>query len=161
MTKSFNRILVLGFYLCKNVHHKIHFERLQDFFVVVVAHIYPSVTGQRQTQTIGRSAHLSLHWLLRGWRIRTCLGVSGDPMLLCISSNCSPLNLVLVRSHQAKIIIVKRLLQGRSNVTRVRVEPRSWDQDHHKSDTLTHLATLPTVAWCCNVFANSGTECVN
>ena len=27
--------------------------------VVFVAHIYPPVTGQRQMQTIGRSAHIS------------------------------------------------------------------------------------------------------
>ena len=38
--------------------------------------------------------------------------------------NSYPLNLLLVRSHQAEIIIVKRLIQGRNNVTRVRVEPR-------------------------------------
>ena len=60
--------------------------------------------------------------------IRTCLGVSNDPMFLWISSNSCPLNLLLVRSHQAEIIIVKRLIQGRNNVTRVRVEPRSFDQ---------------------------------
>ena len=41
--------------------------------------------------------------------IRTCLGVSYDPMFLWISSNSCPLNLLLVRSHQAEIIIVKRL----------------------------------------------------
>ena len=37
-------------------------------FVVVVGHIYPPVNGQRQTPTVGRSAHFSLQWLLRGWR---------------------------------------------------------------------------------------------
>ena len=36
--------------------------------VVTVAHIYPLVTGQRQTLTTGRSAHFSLHWLLRDWK---------------------------------------------------------------------------------------------
>jgi len=44
------------------------------------------------------------------------------------------LNLLLVRSHQADIIIVKRLIQGRNNVyMRVgveRFEPRSRDCDH-------------------------------
>ena len=35
---------------------------------VVVARIYPPVTGQHQTLNIGRSAHFSLQWLLRGWR---------------------------------------------------------------------------------------------
>ena len=36
--------------------------------VVVVAHIYPPVTGQRQTLKIGRFAHFLLQWLLGGWR---------------------------------------------------------------------------------------------
>ena len=57
--------------------------------------------------------------------IRTCLG--GDPMLLWISSNSCALNLLLVRSHQAEIIIVKRLIQECNNVTREWVEPRSYD----------------------------------
>ena len=76
-------------------------------------------------------------------RIRTCLGVSDDPMFLWIFSNFCPLNLLLVRSHQAEIIIVKRLIQVRNNVTRVRVEPRSFDQGRHKNDAFTHSATLP------------------
>ena len=54
--------------------------------------------------------------------ILTCVGVSDDPMFLWISSNSCQLNLLLVRSHQAEIIIVKGLIQGRNNVTRVRVE---------------------------------------
>ena len=76
--------------------------------------------------------------------IRTCLGVSDDPMFLWISSNSCPLNLLLVRSHQAEIIIVKRLIQGRNSVTRVRVEPRSFDLSRRKNDAFTHSATLPT-----------------
>ena len=56
--------------------------------------------------------------------IRTCLGVSDDPMFVWISSNSCPLNLLLVRSHQAETIVVKRLIQGRINMTRVRVKPR-------------------------------------
>ena len=47
--------------------------------------------------------------------IRTCIGVSDDPKFPWISSNSFPLNLLLVRSHQAEIIIVKRLIQGRNN----------------------------------------------
>ena len=77
--------------------------------------------------------------------IRTCSGVSDDPMFVWISSNSCPLNLLLVRSHQAEIIIVKRLIQGRNNVTRVRVEPRSFDQGRRKNDAVTHSATLPTM----------------
>ena len=78
--------------------------------------------------------------------IRTCLGFSDDPMFLWISSNSCPLNLLLVRSHQAEIIIVKRLIQGRTSVTRVRVEPRSFDQGRRKNDAFTYSATLPTVS---------------
>ena len=77
--------------------------------------------------------------------IRTSLGVSDDPMFLWISSNSCPLNLLLVRSHQAEIIFVKRLIQGRNNVTRVRVEPRPFDQGRRKNDAFTHSATLPTL----------------
>ena len=70
--------------------------------VVVVAHIYPSVTGQHHTLPVAG--------------IRTCLEVSSDPMFLWISSNSCPLNLLLFRSHQADIIIVKRFVQGRNNI---------------------------------------------
>ena len=70
-------------------------------------------------------------------------------MFLWISSNPCPLNLLLVRSHQAEIIIVKRLIQGRNNVTRVRVEPRSFDQGRRTNDASTHSATLPTVSYNC------------
>ena len=80
--------------------------------------------------------------------IRTCLEVSDDPMFLWISSNSCPLNLLLVRSHQAEIIIVKRLIQGRNNVTRMQVEPRSFDQGRRKNDAFTHLATLLTGSLC-------------
>ena len=61
---------------------------------------------------------------------------------LRISSNSCPLNLLLVRSHQAEITIVKRLIQGHNNVTRVQVEPRSFDQCRRKNDAVTHSATL-------------------
>ena len=63
-------------------------------------------------------------------------------MFLWISSNSCPLNLLLVRIHQAEIIIVKRLIQGRYNVTTVRVEPKSRDQGRHKNNAFTHSATL-------------------
>ena len=60
--------------------------------------------------------------------IRTCLEVSDDPMFLWISSNSCPLNLLLVQSHQAEIIIVRRLIQGCNNVTRVWVKPKPLDR---------------------------------
>ena len=59
------------------------------------------------------------------------------------SKFCS-LNLLLVQSHQAEIIIVKRLNQGRNNVTRLRVEPRSCDQSRRKNDVFTLSPTLST-----------------
>ena len=77
-------------------------------------------------------------------RIRTCLGVSDDPMFLRISSNSCQMNLLLVRSHQAEIIIVKHIIQRHNNVMRVRVEPTPFDQGRRKNDAFTHSATLPT-----------------
>ena len=55
-------------------------------------------------------------------RIRTRLGVDHFPSFPVDVLTSSHVNLQLVRSHQAEIIIVKRLIQGRNNVTRVRVE---------------------------------------
>ena len=60
---------------------------------------------------------------------------------LWISSNSCPLNFLLVLSHQAEITIVKRLIQGRNNVTRVRVESRSCDQGRRKK--MTSLQSRP------------------
>ena len=51
---------------------------------------------------------------LRSWPFSK---FSGWPM------TSSHINLLLVQSHQAEVIIIKRLIQGRNNVTRVRVEP--------------------------------------
>ena len=68
-----------------------------------------------------------------------------DPHTLwfhCISSNSCPLNLLLVRSHQAEIIIVERRIQRRNNVTRVWVEPKSCDQGRGKNNIFTLSATL-------------------
>jgi len=57
-----------------------------------------------------------------------------------------PLNLLLVRSHQAEIIILKRLIKDATTLpTRVIVEPRSRDRDHtvrRKNGALTLSATL-------------------
>ena len=86
--------------------------------------------------------HYNDYFVIGG--IRTCIGVSDDPMFLWISSYSCPLNLLLGRSHEAEIIIVKRLIQGRSNVTGVRVELRPFDQGRRKNDAFIHSATLPT-----------------
>ena len=51
------------------------------------------------------------------WRFQ-CSNVS---LFLWISTNTCPLNLLLIQSHQVeKLIIVKRLIQGRNIMTRVR-----------------------------------------
>ena len=65
-------------------------------------------------------------------------------MFLWISSNSCPLNLLLVRSHQAELIIKKRLIQGLNSVTRVRAEPLLFDQGRRKNDAFTLLALLST-----------------
>ena len=46
-------------------------------------------------------------------------------------------NFLLVRSHQTEIIIVKRLIQGRDNVTRVGIESRLYDHRRRKNITFT------------------------
>ena len=53
---------------------------------------------------------------------RTRLGVDHFPSFPVDVLTSSHVNLLLVRSHQAEIIIVKRLIQRRNSVTRVRVE---------------------------------------
>ena len=52
-----------------------------------------------------------------------------------------PLNLLLVRSNQAEIIIVKRRIQRRNNVSWVQVKPQSCNQDCRKNDAFTLLGT--------------------
>ena len=55
-------------------------------------------------------------------------------MFLEISWHSSPLNLLVFRGRQAEIIFVKRLIQERNNVTRVRVEPKACDPGRRKND---------------------------
>ena len=112
--------------------------------VVVVGHVYPPVTGQRQTLSYCsiRTLHCN-DYFVRG-RICTCLGVSKDSMFLWISSNSCPLSLLLVRSHHAETIIVKRLIKGRNSVTEVQIEPRSFDQGRRKNHAFTHSTRLST-----------------
>ena len=114
-------------------------------FVLVVAHIYSPVTKQCKTLT---------YWTIRTLFITTTtlwLEESAPakefPMIQCscgFFSNSCPLNLLLVQSLQAEIIIVKRLIQGLNNVTMVQVEPRSFDQSHRKNYAVTLSAPLPT-----------------
>ena len=65
-------------------------------------------------------------------------------MFLWISSNSCPLNLLLVRSHQAEINILTCFTQRRNNVTRVWVKPRSCDHGRRKSDAYILSIMLPT-----------------
>ena len=55
--------------------------------------------------------------------IRTCLEVSSDPMLVYFFEFLST-EFAAGRSKPAEVIIVKRLIQGRNNVTRVRIQPK-------------------------------------
>ena len=86
-----------------------------------------------------RTASDAGYWKIRALLIgrigetHTCLGVSGDQIFQWISWIYFPLNL-LVQNHQATMIIVKRLIQGSNNVTRVRVEPRSCNQGSHENE---------------------------
>ena len=98
--------------------------------------------------TAGRYAHFLCYdyFVLGG--IRICLGASKDQMFVWISSNSCPLNLLLFASHQAKIIIVKRLIQGRNNVTRVWVEPKSCDQGWRKKQRLYSLGHAADLTVC-------------
>jgi len=41
-----------------------------------------------------------------------------------------PIGFLFVQSHQEEIIIVKCLIQGCNNATRVEVKPRTRDRDH-------------------------------
>ena len=81
------------------------------------------------------------HPILAPGLIRTCLGVCNVSVNFL---NYCPLNLLHVRSHHAKVIIIKRLIQGCYNVARVRVELRSCDQSCRTNDAFTLPATLPT-----------------
>ena len=77
-------------------------------------------------------------------RMPPSLATPLGPMFLWISLNSCPLNLVLVQSHQAEKTVVKRLVQGRHNVIRIWVKPRSRDQNRCKSDAFSLSAALPT-----------------
>ena len=76
--------------------------------------------------------------------IQTCLGVFDGSMFLWISLNSCPLNLLLAGSHPAEIITLKRFILRHKNMTRVGVEPRSFDQGCHKNNAFTLSVTLLT-----------------
>ena len=81
-------------------------------------------------------------------------------MFVWISSNSFPLKLLLVRTNQAELIILKRLIHGLNNVTRVRVEPRSCDRGRHKNDVFNRLCHAADLRYTgkgrtCRIFGHS------
>jgi len=61
-----------------------------------------------------------------------------------------PFNLLHVQSRQAELIVVKHLIQGHANATRLGVvKPRIRDRDHvrRKNGALTPSATWPIEEW--------------
>ena len=59
--------------------------------------------------------------------------------------NSCLLSLLLVSGHHAEVIIVKRLILGRNNVSRVRIKSRSSDQGRRKNNAFSLSATPPTL----------------
>ena len=100
------------------------------------------VIGQLLTLT-SDSSHFSLLCFVFGG-VRFCLTVSSGPMFLWIPLNFCPMNLLLVRSHQAEINHRIASIQRRNDMARVGVEPRSGVQSRRKNDTFTLGRCLPT-----------------
>ena len=67
-------------------------------------------------------------------RISSVLGIDTVFKFSTWSSTFFQINLLLVRSHRAEIIIVERLIQEHNNVTRVRVEPSSCDHGRQENN---------------------------
>ena len=87
----------------KSICKKQRLKYLIWFFWLV--YLYPLITRKRRCAMLWTNPHPLSSWPFSSWRF-----------------TFSHVNLLLVRSHQAEIIIVKRLIQGRNNVTRVQVE---------------------------------------
>ena len=110
--------------------------------IVVVGHTSPPVIEKRPTDD--RHNFYYSNCFVIG-EVGTCLEVFCDLMFLWIFPNFCLLNLLLVRSYQAGITIVKRLVQGRNNMTRyLRGKPRLCDQGHRNNNAFTYSAVLPT-----------------
>ena len=96
-----------------------------------LTHVYPPQTRKRL-------------WRFYFGRIRSRLGVDLFPSFPIHVLTSFRVDLLPIQSHQTEIIIVKHIIQGHNNVTRVRVELRSCNLGRLKYDALTLLATLPT-----------------
>ena len=57
----------------------------------------------------------------------------------------SDFDLLLATFHQAEIIVVEHLIQGRNNEAWVGVEPLTFDHGRRKNDAPDHSATLPKI----------------
>ena len=71
--------------------------------------------------------------------LRSCLCIQ----VFRLSFSSDFINLLLAKFHQAEIIIVKHLIQGRNNETRLGVEAlilRSWSSQKRRSEPLRHAA---------------------
>jgi len=88
---------------------------------------------------------LSIVTLWIGW-ILTRKGVA-DFQVLCWLFVFYSNNLLLVRSHQAEITVVKRLIQGRNNATRVGLEPRLCDHGQGKNGAFVLSSTCQKFLW--------------
>ena len=108
---------------------------------------YSSVTEQCQTLTTGRSAHRNKYIVFKGIcssLVQTHLRVSCD-LYNFLSKSCHQF-CCLFESHEVELIeiLVKHPIQGRKNVTRVGLEPRSCNQSHRKNHVFALLAMLLT-----------------
>ena len=86
-------------------------------FAAYFAFLLSSVNVRRYLLDEPLTFHSKNYFVLGG--IHTCLGISSDPIFRWISSNSFPLNLLFVRSHQAEVIIIDRLIQGHNYVKRL------------------------------------------
>ena len=98
---------------------------------------------QRQTLTIGRYEHFSLQYLLRVWRNPHLLRSFQWPnvpveFLAFLSTEFATSSKPPSRDKNRKVFI-----QGRNNVTRVRIETRSSYLGRRKNDAFPFHATLP------------------
>ena len=67
--KSIMMFLTFFFFFLNKVNKSIMMFLTYFFLLLLILlHIYPPVTGQRQTLSVGRFAHFSLQLLLPGWR---------------------------------------------------------------------------------------------
>ena len=136
----------------KSNHAEACFEFVVLLLLWCIFHIYSPATGQRQTLAIALSAHFLIsHWLLRGRRNPTQLRSFQWSSVPVDFFEFLSTEFVACLKPQTEIIIVKRLIQGRNNATRVRTEPKLCDQVCRKKTLLTsrsHCLRDPSLRQC-------------